>query len=253
MRNGRFLLAFIWLAFATLTQPQDGPAKLLLPTPAQVRGLVVDSAGNPIPEVRIDHIALTAAFATADRSGHFEFEAHGPSVVFRKKGWTSRLVRVSSSTGEIRVVLDRAGDSTPLPNCSKEEPCGTAPLGNFCFPKVHGVSAGDIVPTTDTLEQQFSIHSWLGPDRTMHHGTAPSWGGPEPRTREIWDSVDFSEVQRDSQGQLVLDSRGRTSGGKLWRSVGQPGESVFYYGQEPKDAMLFDRVLDGLCILVPHR
>jgi hypothetical protein len=225
----------------------------MLPQPIHVSGAVVDSAGDPIPDVRIDHIAITRDFAKADTSGDFEFEAEGPSVVFRKDGWTSRLVRLSSSTGSIRVVLDRAGDPEPLRNCSKKERCDTAPLGNFCFPEVRGVGAGDTDPTIDTFEQRFSIHSWFGPDRIMLHGAAPSWGGPEPRAQEIWDSVEFSEVQRRSRGQLVLDSRGKTSDGKLWRSIGQSGESVSYIEQGPKDAMLFDRVLDGLWVFISYR
>src|ERR1700678_2653960 len=139
------LPSVVWFAIVMLARSQDGPAKLQLPAPVQVRGVVVDSAGDPIPEVRVDHIALTADFAKADASGHFEFGAKGPSVVFRKSGWTSRLVGVSSSTGDIRVILNRTSDPEPLPNCSKKEQCGTVPLGNFCFPKVRGVGAGDPV------------------------------------------------------------------------------------------------------------
>jgi hypothetical protein len=246
------LSAIVWLANTAVARPQDGPAKLQLPHPIQVRGIVVDSAGDPIPDVRIDHIALTVAFATADSSGHFEFEAKGPSVVFRKNGWTSHLIRVSSSTGEIRVVLDRANDPTHLPVCSKRPHCVTTG-GIFCLPKIKGVGVGDVPYSIDTVERQFTIASWFGPWRTMIHGTGTAWGGPEPRAQEIWDSVEFSETQRDARGYLVLDARGKTSDGKLWRSIGQSGESAFYYGQDQKDAMLFDRVLDGLCVLIPHR
>jgi hypothetical protein len=84
----------------------------------------------------------------------------------------------------------------------------------------------------------------------MIHGVGPSWGGPEPPAREVWNTLEFSETQRDARGHLVLDARGKTSDGKLWRSIGQFGESAFYYGQDQKDAILFDRVLDGLCVLV---
>jgi len=251
MQSHGLLRSVVWLVAATLARSQDGPVKLLLPHPALVRGVVVDSAGTLIPDVRIDHIALTADFAKADASGRFEFEAKGPSVAFRKGGWKSRLVQVSSLAGDIRVVLDRASWAEPFPNCIKKERCGTAPLGNFCFPKVHGVGAGDGVPTIDTFEQQFTIHSWLGPDSTMLHGAAPSWGGPAPRSREVWKSVEFSEIQRTGRGSIILDARGKTSDGKLWRSIGQSGESIFYFDQNQKDAMLFHRVLDGLCVLVP--
>jgi hypothetical protein len=82
----------------------------------------------------------------------------------------------------------------------------------------------------------------------MLHGAGPSWGGPEPRSQEVWRSVEFSEIHRTWRGSLIYDARGKTSDGKLWRSVGQSGESIFYFDQNPKDATLFDRVMDGLCI-----
>jgi hypothetical protein len=246
----RGLLLVFGFGIAARAFAQDRPANLQLSMPVQVHGVVVDSAGDPIPDVRVDHIALTADLAKADASGRFEFEAKGPSVVFRKKGSTSQLVRVSSLAGEMRVVLDRAKEPAPLPDCGKKERCGTAPLGNFCFPKVRGVGAEDTVPTIDTFEQQFSIRSWFGPDRTMLHGAAPSWGGPGPRTQEVWRSVEFSEIQRAGPGSIILDTRGTTADGKLWRSIGQSGESIFYFDRNRKDAMLFDRVLEGLCVLV---
>jgi hypothetical protein len=213
------------------------PALAQLPTPVQVHGVAVDSAGNPIPDVRVDHIALTEDFAKADASGRFKFEARGPSVVFRKSGWTSRLARVSDLASDMRVVLDRASQPDPVPSCGNKKWCGTAPLGNFCFPEVRGVGAGGTVPTIDTFEQQFRIHTWFGPDRTMLHGAAPSWGGPVPRSQEVWRSVEFSEIQRTWRGSVVYDAHGKTADGKLWRSIGRSGESIFYFDQDPKSAM----------------
>jgi hypothetical protein len=248
----RFLPAAAWLALAAIAQPQDGPAKLLLPHPVHVRGVVVDGEGAPIPDVRIDHIALTSVFATADSSGNFEFEAKGPAVVFRKKGWTSRLVRVLSSPGDISVVLDRAGDPAPLPSCSKKSGCVAG--ASFCLPRTRGIGITDSPFSVDVVGREFTIHSWFGPDKTMTLGFGgPSYGGPEPPVQVIWMSGDFSETEREAYGQTVLDARGKTSDGKLWRSIGRLGESASYYGQDPRDATLFDRVLDGLCILVPDR
>src|ERR1700678_3084956 len=125
------LPSVVWFAIVMLARSQDGPAKLQLPAPVQVHGVVVDSAGRPIPDVRVDHIALTADFAKADASGRFEFQAKGPSAVFRKSGWTSRLARVSDLARDMSVVLDRASEPDPVPSCGKKEPCATAPLGNF--------------------------------------------------------------------------------------------------------------------------
>jgi hypothetical protein len=253
MCANRLLAALIWVGIGAIGWSQDGPAKLLLPHPVVIRGMVVDAAGHPIPDVGIDYLALTGhSAAGADSSGHFECEAKGPSVVFRKGGWKSLLVRVSSMSGEGSVVLERAVKPEPLPVCSKRSHCVTAG-GIFCLPKVRGVDTGDLGHGIDAFERQFTISSLFRPWRTMIHGSGSSWGGPEPREREVWDSIEFSESQREVQGLLALDARGKTSDGKLWRWIGQSGESVFYFGQEQKDAMLFDRVLDGLCVLVPKR
>jgi hypothetical protein len=46
----------------------------------------------------------------------------------------------------------------------------------------------------------------------------------------------------------VIDARGKTAGGKLWRYVGTFGESASYYEVDPRDAALPDRFLDGACV-----
>jgi len=245
-------IALAGIVLSSLAWSQVTPASLLLPSPVRLRGLVVDSDGAPIPGVRIDHIDLTVAFATGDSSGHFDFEAKGPSVVFRKNGWTSRLVRVAGATGELRIVMEKVGDPVPLPICASKRRCVTA--GDIlCLPRVRGVGVGEPFPTIDTVELEFRIHSWFGPDRVMGLGSGSARGGPEPSAQRIWRSVEFSEIQRVSRGDVVLDARGKTSDGKLWRSVGAAGEAASYYEQDPKDAALFDRVLDGLCLFVPDR
>jgi hypothetical protein len=248
MRLQGSLRSVVWLLVAALARSQDGPAKLLLPHPVRVHGVVIDSAGDPIPEIRVDHIALTDDSARTDSSGRFDVEANGPSVVFRGRGWKSQLVRVQKLGSDARIVLERSGDVDPLPVCSKKARCVTAG-GIFCLPKVRGVDISDIPFGVDAFEREFTISSWAGRWKTMTHGTGTSWGGPQPRTAEIWDSLEFSETQHDARSQFVLDAPGKTSDGKLWRSVGRSGESVFYYGQNQKDAMLFDKMLDGLCVV----
>ncbi len=253
MRVNAFAAAFAVISLFALTHGQEGPAKFLLPSPVQLRGVVVDVAGNPVADVRINHLSLTQASALTDQAGRFEFDAQGPSVVFRKRGWKSQLVRLSALNGTAHIVLDRANDPDPLPTCSVKPHCTTLALGGFCLPATKGVHVSGLPFSVDTLEQEFALHSLLGPDTTMRHGAAPSWGGPEPRSQEVWDSVEFSEIERTVRGSLVLDARGKTTDGKLWRSIGQSGESASYYGQDPKDAILFDRVLDGLCVLIRNR
>ena len=230
---------------------QVGTVRFLSPSPTHCQGLVVDSMGVPIPDVKIDYIAPAFERSTqATSEGYFEFDTRAPVVVFRKPLWKSQRVRVSSLIGESRIVMESAGEPTPLPICPKKAHCVTTG-GIFCLPKTSGVGVGDIPYTIDTVERQFTIASWFGRWRSMTHGTGTAWGGPEPRDQEVWDSVEFFETQRDATGYFVLDSRGKTSDGKLWRSVGRDGESVLYVGQDQEDASLFDRMLDGLCVIPP--
>ncbi len=216
--------------------------------PHLVRGVVVDQAGDPIPDVRIDHLAITNAFAKTDSSGHFEFDARGPSVVFRKVRWRSVLVPVTDF-GELRIVLGSANDPAPMPVCPRDPPCVST--GSFCVPKVTGLETGVLAHGIDAAERRFTIGGLFKTTASMLHGSGPSWGGPQPDSRQIWNSAEFSEVQRDFRGSIVLDSRGKTPTGMLWRSLGQSGESISYHGVNEQQAALFDRAIDGLCVLVP--
>ncbi len=82
----------------------------------------------------------------------------------------------------------------------------------------------------------------------MIHGAGPSWGGPTPRGREVWTSITYKESARLGGRFRLIDASGTTADGKVWRHIGVPGESAFYYDLDRESAAIMDRVLDGLCL-----
>jgi len=62
----------------------------------------------------------------------------------------------------------------------------------------------------DARVRDFTIEDLLGHE-AMSHGRGYVWGGPD--LSDVWGSVEFSEIQHDARGQLVLDARGKTSDG----------------------------------------
>jgi hypothetical protein len=50
-------------------------------------------------------------------------------------------------------------------------------------------------------------------------------------------------------GVHIIDARGKTADGKLWRSVGLRNESAFYSDADFKSAAIMDRILDGLSVI----
>jgi hypothetical protein len=247
MRIRYVLVQTLWLVSAALAQP----TKLMLPSPVQVAGMVVDGSGNSIPDVRIDNIDMTVAHAASDSSGRFRFRAKGPAVIFRKAGWKSVLIPVKGASAAIRVVMTPMS-SISLATCSQKLRCVRGP-GVFCLPNIRDVRTGNLQHDDDYAYRLYTVGHLFGQAGNMTHGAGLSYGGPEAPAYLIWKSAEFSEVRHDVKSLMVLDSRGRTADGLFWRSIGTSGEIVAYGPLDQEDAMTFDRILDGLCVLIPDR
>lgn len=50
----------------------------------------------------------------------------------------------------------------------------------------------------------------------MIHGLGMAWGGPMPRSEDVWSSVEYKERRRQGGGAHVIDASGQTADGKLW-------------------------------------
>jgi hypothetical protein len=232
----------------------SGIVHLLSATPITVSGITVDSSGKPVQGVRIEHIAVRSQIgivepsAETDANGGFRFDTIAPAIVFRKNGFDSQFARIPGSQSELRIVLQAAPVKDAIPIRRTASECVSVTTGILCLPKVKGVQIGNTGGSIDAFERSFTVRTASGPWQ-MIHGAGPSWGGPNPRSREAWSSVAYKERIREGDGIQVIDASGRTSDGKVWRSVAVSGESAFYFDLDADAAAIMDRVLDGLCLI----
>ena len=169
-------------------------------------------------------------------------------MVFRKNGFESQFARVPSQQTDLRIVLKTAPATDAIPICRAGSDCVSVTTGFFCLPNFKGVQIGNTGGGIDAFERSFTVRTASGRSQ-MIHGAGPSWGGPNPRSREVWSSITYIERIREGSGIQVMDASGKTSDGKLWRHVGVSGESVFYFDVDTDVAAVMDRILDGLCLI----
>jgi hypothetical protein len=209
-----------------------------------VSGAVVDREGKPIAGVRIDHAGKE--FFT-DAGGRFQLTTQSPAIVFRKVGYTSYFLRTLKA-GELRIALEPADARAPQA-CSGRSRCESIEGWSavFCFPAVQGVTVGQ--PGRD-VDYGFRSYFIDRPEGALGigHGSGPLWSFGLPMDRDVWQSIEYRETVSTDGSGLMVDARGRTAAGKLWRSLGRFGESASYYNLDSDSAKLLDRVLDGVCL-----
>jgi hypothetical protein len=232
-------LLFSMIAAASMSA-QDTVESSLLPAPVSFSGVVVDDQGRPIPEVRIDPWYKLGEHRT-DSEGRFRIEDRTPAVVFRKPGFEPVFARLKN-TSDVRITMKVA--TRTIATCSSSIACA---LGmHFCYPNVANVETSREWSDVDYSAQSFIITTPRGKKR-MDHGQGIAWDRGVPPA-SVWDGAEFTETDYDDHGRLVMDARGKTSDGKLWRWQGEFAESTQYYNLAPEEAALFDKVLDGFCI-----
>jgi hypothetical protein len=217
--------------------------QILLPEPHTVSGRVLDEASQPIPGAHIDHSDVKEQEQLfTDELGRFHVETRASALVVRKHGFDGQLIRINNPA-PIRIALHRG---TPLPACKSACVGLKNGSGSFCFPPVAGVKISDQGSMGDSTMREFMVPTGDGP-REVLFGTGPGWSLGIPFTGDVWESVEYSEKDYIHGESDVIDARGKTSDGKLWRFVGTFGESASYYEVNPSDAALPDKFLDGVC------
>jgi len=218
---------------------------ILLPKARPVSAIVVDSAGKPIAGAHIDHsdVAEQERLFT-DEKGRVQVRTRAPAFVVRKLGYDGRLIRTDDA-GPLRVVLQRASSS--LPACKGTCVGLKSPYSRLCFPSIPGIEVSDQAAIGNSVSREFMVPTRDGP-REILLGSGPAWSLGVPFTSDIWESAQYSERAYTFDDSQIIDARGKTSAGKLWRYLGRFGESASYYEVDERDAALADRFLDGVCI-----
>jgi len=216
---------------------------ILLPETHSVSGRVVDPAGDPIAGAHIDHSDVHEQEQLfTDELGRFHVETRAHALVVRKHGFDGQLIR-TSSTAPLRIVLQHA---SPLPTCKTACVGLKSHQSVFCLPSIPGFKTSEQGSMGDSVMREFMVPTSDGL-REVLFGSGPTWSLGIPYTGDVWESAEYSERDYTLGDLDVIDARGKTTGGKLWRYVGTFGESASYYEVDAHDAALPDRFLDGVC------
>ena len=79
-------------------------------------------------------------------------------------------------------------------------------------------------------------------------GVGLGWSHGVALDSDIWSSAEHVETVYQNGAIRTIDGRGKTPGGKLWRFLGQFGETLSYRDVEPADGVTLDKLFDGACV-----
>ena len=214
----------------------------LLPQAIHISGLVVDSAGMPVGDARVEHTGDRIRAYQTDSKGRFEFDTRAPALVVRKEGFQAQLVRPAEN---VRVVMQTDRATWSLPTCSgKTDLIG---LDLFKFPRTTTVAAGETVFGVDYRARDYVVKTDLA-SKKITHGKGPSWSFGMPSDFDIWPTVQYEERTYQFGRFAIRDARGQVADGARWRYLGTFGESAFYNGVDDSTAAVLDRFLDSVCL-----
>ena len=214
-----------------------------------IEGTVLDQRGAPIADASIDDAARWAH--RTDSAGRFDIETKTPVFVIRKEGFQSERVRILDAT-MLRVTLRRLEEKRSLPVCSEEKTLGiTDRSTGLRFPKIANVRASRQGHDVDYSARNYYVKTPRGAKGILH-GKGRSWSWGIPNDSEVWQSVEYTEVEYDQGGFGIIDARGKFANGNRWRYLGMLGESASYSDVDPESAKILDQVLDGACFQPWH-
>ena len=217
--------------------------QILLPESHTISGRVVDESGQPIAGAHIDHSDVKEQEQLfTDELGRFHVDTRATALVIRKHGFDGQLIHTQNSDA-VQVVLRRAAT---LPACKSTCVGLKSPHSTFCFPAVTGINVSEVGRMGDNIMREFMVPTEDGP-REVLFGTGPGWTLGIPYTGDVWEAIDYQEKDYIVGGSDVIDARGKNSDGNVWRYMGTFGQSASYYEVNPKDAVLPNRFLDGVC------
>jgi len=237
-------LALPFLLVAQNLPPSE--ASLLLSQEQHVSGIVADTDGKPLSGASIQHLGRMIPDVATDSTGHYELSTRVPAFVIRKIGYDGAFVRTEDAH-TIRITLKQSRRAIPI--CSSKNLCTSVSGWDtvFCFANVKRVKASEQVNDVDYGNRIYSVKSGRTP-QYMSHGAGLMWSFGMPPDEDVWSSVEYSEKTYRFGTGVIIDARGKSASGKLWRSIGKFGESASYYDADQVSATLFDQMIDGMCV-----
>jgi len=200
----------------------------------EVSGTVIDVAGRPIKDARVDHtrkpvvvppsrlgLAPSPDETRTDADGHFRVVTGVPAIVIRKPGYTSQRVLITENT-IVRITLR---DIDAKPRCNQSPP-----------PEVKTLKAND----ADYTATWYYIETKEG-RKGVIAGTGLSYSVGAPSDSEVWTSAEYAEEMYDNG---IIDASGHSSDGKYWRSRSYFQAAAQYYDVDQKTAELLNCVMD---------
>lgn len=83
----------------------------------------------------------------------------------------------------------------------------------------------------------------------LSHGAGPLWSSGWPAHSDVWQSANYSEtVYRLGDHGTLIDARGISPDGKLWRQQYRFGETLGYRTPSSTAAAELDAILDSTCL-----
>lgn len=205
----------------------------------EIRGVVVDPQGRPVPEARAFLDAWSTCCRT-DLSGRFAFSANQTNVIFRKSGYRSALVLVQDAVEELRVVLQ---PEAPLPFCGPKAR-QTVGLNGWSSALRFRDRAG-LKLSKQSADVDYGIRHYSHGSQFIRHGSGPMWSLGLPK---LDPSMKNYEERSWSVDGIDVEARGESSDGKRSRFLGKFGETVEYRDVDSETAKIFDKFLDSVCV-----
>lgn len=224
-----------------------------LPSLRHLTGLVVDEAGQPVAEARIDDTFNDLKAYQTDSKGRFEVDTKSPILVVRKVGYRSELIRVQDAT-ESKITLQALHEKRRFPTCSNQATYTEMKvfLTEFRFVRTSGIELGRRSTDVDYASRAYWVKTKEGPKGVVH-GAGPMWSFGIPSDRDVSRSVKYNEVARDADGRMIVDARGQLKDGTWWRTLAIFGESATYRNMDEATAGILDQFLDGACLVSAPR
>jgi hypothetical protein len=238
---------------AALAPGQSGTQQRRLASPVSISGVILDPNGHAAADVEVHAGRTTSEIVRTDQHGHFSIRTEVPFIVFRKPGFESKRIRSVNRIEKLSVTLLPA--KRQLPACLAKTDYAGLPRGAFCFPKVEGVLIGNAHSNGDSMFRDFFLYR-NRQARLRHDCCGYVSSDGLPILGNVWDSVEYQETVYAVARLVILDARGKTNSGARWHFLGRAGEYAAYEGYdrlEPQEAVLLDKVIDGVCIQTIHR